>query len=68
MRGVVLLTSAANANLQHDHQPKLDKESTTEKTEFDIKLLPKPLIYTKLFILAKDPFEVREKTYIYPCT
>lgn len=55
------LTSAANANLQHEHhQPKLDKEGTTEKTELDIKLLPESLIYTKLFILAKDPFEVGE--------
>lgn len=55
------LTSAVNANLQHDHQPKLDREGTTETTEFYIKLLSKSLIYTKLFILAKDPFEVGEK-------
>lgn len=57
MRGVVLLTSATNANLQHEvHQPKQDKEGTTEKTEFNIKLFPKSLTYAKLFILAKDPF------------
>lgn len=56
MRGVVSLASATNANLQHKvYQPKQDKKGITEKTEFNIKLLPKSLTYTKLFTLAKDP-------------
>jgi len=57
MKGVVLLASATNVNLQHEvHQPKQDKEGTTQKTKFNIKLLPKSLTYTKLFMLGKDPF------------
>lgn len=61
MRRLVLLASATNASLQQKvHQPKQDKEVTTEKTEFNIKLLPKSLVYAKLFILAKDPLEVGE--------
>lgn len=61
MRGVVLLVSVTNTNPQHKvHQPKQDiskgQESTTEKTKFNIKLLPKSLTYAKLLILAEDPF------------
>lgn len=44
-----------------------DKEGTTEKKEFNIKLLPKSLTYAKLFILAKDPLLSGRKYYIYPC-
>lgn len=59
MRGVALFTSVTNTNLPHKvHELKQDiskgQESTTEKTEFNIKLLPKSLTYAKL--LTKDPF------------
>lgn len=59
MRGVVLLASVTNTNLPHKvHQPKQGipkgQESTTEKTKFNIKLLPKSLTYAKL--LTEDPF------------